>query len=77
MSFIVPDNKKIVETKIAIYDNIGNLVFETAQKNDKITWNLTNNAGRFVANGIYLVVAEIKDRNGNPYLYSAMVGVNR
>ena len=42
-----------------------------------IIWDLRNSAGRFVANGTYLVIAEARDRNGRVYTYSARLGVKR
>jgi hypothetical protein len=62
---------------LAIYDNTGNVVFETSGKNtDTFVWDLTNAAGRNVANGSYLIVAEAKGAK-RTYAYSAKVGVKR
>ena len=76
ISVILPNNEKAVETKIAIYDITGNVVFSTTAY-DNVLWDLRNSAGRFVANGTYLVIAEVKDRNGRIYQYSAKLGVKR
>ena len=57
--------------KVVIYDMIGNVVYSGTER----TWDLRNNAGRFVANGMYLVVVEVKDINGKPAMYSAKFGV--
>jgi len=54
-------NDKTQEVKAVIYDNTGNVVFETSGRG-KLSWNLTNNAGRNVANGTYLIVAEAERR---------------
>jgi flagellar hook assembly protein FlgD len=78
MRIVLPDDDKVQEAKIVIYDNVGNVVFETAAGRDgKATWNLRNSAGRYVANGGYLVIAEVKGISGKVYAYSAKVGVRR
>jgi len=65
------------QVNLVIYDNAGNAVYKTSGKNiDTFVWNLTNNAGRNVANGTYLIVVEAKGAKGN-YAYSAKVGVKR
>jgi len=76
ISVILQNNERVSETKIAIYDMIGNVVFSTTAR-DNASWDLRNTAGRFVANGTYLVIAEVKDRNGKTYQYSAKLGVRR
>jgi len=77
------------EVSVVIYDVAGNVVFackgtaclarsSSADKaNLVLTWDLRNNTGRFVANGTYLVIAEVKDRNGRTHRYSAKLGVRR
>jgi flagellar hook assembly protein FlgD len=63
---------------LAIYDNLGNVMFETSGRSfDSFTWNLTNKAGRKVANGTYLIVAEAKGTSGKTYRYSVKLGVKR
>jgi hypothetical protein len=47
------------------------------RNSELITWNLTNNSGRYVANGTYLVIAEVKGEKGKTYAYSAKLGVRR
>jgi hypothetical protein len=43
MRIILPDGDKVQEAKIAIYDNVGNVVFEKSTIRDgKTTWNLHN-----------------------------------
>ena len=76
ISVMLPNNDKAVETKIAIYDMTGNVVFSTTAR-DNVSWDLRNSAGRFVANGTYLVVAEVKGASGKIYTYSARLGVKR
>ena len=71
----LPDDK-ILEVKIVIYDNTGNAVFETSGGKTNVFWNLTNGAGRSVANGSYLIIVEAKGAKGT-YTYSAKVGVRR
>jgi hypothetical protein len=74
----LPDNDNVVSAKIVIYDNVGNVVYEAAAGRDgKADWNLTNLAGRDVANGGYLIIAEVKGISGKVYAYSAKVGVRR
>ena len=69
------------EVSIVIYDMTGNVVYSGASTGSAtggaIVWDLRNTAGRFVANGTYLVIAEVKDRNGKIYRYSARLGVKR
>jgi len=77
ISVVLPNNEKIAEAKIVIYDNLGNIVFRRNGKYSTLTWDLTNNAGRFVANGTYLIIAEIKTARGTDYHYSAKLGVKR
>ena len=78
ISVILPNNETARETKIAIYDMTGNAVFvETTAPGRPLTWNLTNTAGRFVANGTYLVIAEVKGASGKVYAYSAQLGVKK
>jgi len=55
----------------------GNVVFNTTVRGDRILWNLTNSAGRFVANGSYLVVVEAKGTSGKVHQYNTKFGVNR
>jgi hypothetical protein len=67
---------------IAVYDNVGNLVFtksdvRTRGNAAKISWDLTNSAGRIVANGSYLVLVEAKGASGKVYRYAAKLGVKR
>ena len=76
MSVILPNNEIAVETKIAIYDMTGNVVFSTTTR-DNASWDLRNSAGRFVANGTYLVIVEVKSTSGKIYAYSARLGVKR
>ena len=73
---ILPDNDKVLEVKAVIYDNVGNVLFEKIERGASVSWNLTNGAGRNVANGAYLVVAEARGNKGT-YTYSAKVGVKR
>ena len=75
---IFPNNERATETKIAIYDMTGNVVYSTASTGSAtVSWNLTNTAGRFLANGTYLVIAEVKAANGKVYMYSAKLGVKK
>ncbi|MDR0303147.1 MAG: hypothetical protein LBH98_00010 [Chitinispirillales bacterium] len=73
----LPNGERVSQIKAVIYDNIGNVVFEKTERDGSITWNLTNNAGRNVANGTYLIVVEAKNTNGKSYQYSTKVGVKR
>ncbi|MDR0303884.1 MAG: InlB B-repeat-containing protein [Chitinispirillales bacterium] len=66
------------QVNLVVYDNTGNVVFESKSRNDKdILWNLTNNANRNVANGVYLIIAEAKSASGKTYKYSTKLGVRR
>jgi hypothetical protein len=73
----LPNNERVVEMKITIYDNIANAVFEKSVKGDKTSWDLTNNAGRSVANGSYLIIAEVRGASQKVYIYSVKVGVKK
>ena len=78
ISIVLPNNATAVETNVVIYDMVGNVVFVGANPRVcPIIWDLRNQAGRFVANGTYLVVVEARDRNGGTYRYSARLGVRR
>ena len=84
ISVVLPNNERIAEMNVIIYDMTGNVVFDrrgriysTLTDDGAIVWDLRNRAGRFVSNGAYLVVVEARDRNGNIYRYSARLGVRR
>ena len=81
INVILPNNERAVETNVVIYDMVGNVVFEEKATNRtpvcRVIWDLRNPAGRFVANGTYLVVVEAKNINGRIYRYSARLGVKR
>ena len=67
------------EIKVVIYDNTGNVIYSgenSSGSGAKVTWNLTNNAGRTVANGAYLVIVEAKGQSGKVYSYYDKIGVN-
>jgi hypothetical protein len=73
----LPNNERVSQMKVVVYDNAGNAVFETETRGSKIEWNLTNNAGRNVANGMYLAVVEVKGMKGTVKVYTAKLGVKR
>jgi hypothetical protein len=77
---------------LAIFDNLGNVVFtasddlggqngvscnQTPPLRNAIIWDLTNDAGRFVANGMYLIIVEAKGISGRVYKYQSLIGVKR
>ena len=71
---------------LRILDNLGNVVFTADNvgatalgrpQQSPIIWNLTNNAGRFVANGTYLILVEATSISGRRFIYSSRIGVNR
>ena len=68
---------------IVIYDMTGNVVWASTASTGSATtatglsWDLRNSAGRFVANGTYLVIAEVRGVSGKIYVYSARLGVKR
>jgi hypothetical protein len=76
ISVITPEQSQI---NLVIYDNLGNAVFEKSgvRNNTDIVWDLTNKAGRKVADGSYLIIAEARVANGKIYRYSTKVGVKR
>ncbi|MDR0304088.1 MAG: hypothetical protein LBH98_04865 [Chitinispirillales bacterium] len=66
------------QANLVVYDNIGNVVFESKSGNDKeILWDLTNSAGRPAANGSYLALVEAKGVSGKTYNYSTKLGIKR
>jgi len=73
---VILPSDKVLEVKAVIYDNTGNVVFEKTERGASVSWNLTNNAGRNVANGTYLIIVEAKGAKGT-YAYSAKVGVKK
>ena len=80
----IPDSDKTEiakEIKVVIYDNTGNVIYSgenSSISGAKVTWHLTNAAGRNVANGSYLIIAEAKGgKTGKSYWYSAKIGVKR
>jgi uncharacterized repeat protein (TIGR02543 family) len=94
INIILPNNEKVLEAKIVIYDMAGNVVFASTplsnrsvvsnrsaasdtERSRSVVWDLTNNAGRYVANGTYLVIAEAKGITGKVYRYQAKMGVKR
>ena len=69
-------------TQVVIYDALGNIVYDRRSDNlssahNTVVWDLTNTAGRRVAEGTYLVTAEVKSRDGTVRWYSAKMGVKR
>jgi len=79
ISVILPNNERAIETKIVIHDMTGNVVHSGASTGSAtgLSWDLRNTAGRFVANGTYLVIAEVKSASGKTHAYSARLGVKR
>jgi len=78
MSVNLPNGEKTAETRFTIYDNVGNVISVSTVFGDKKSeWDLTNSSGRIVANGAYLVIAEVKEKNGKVYAYSAKLVVKR
>ncbi|MCL2844789.1 MAG: hypothetical protein FWE23_04975, partial [Chitinivibrionia bacterium] len=84
ISVIIPEAATV---NLAILDNLGNVVFSADDvraglkpaptADGAIVWNITNQSGRFVASGTYLIIAEATTVSGRRYLYSARIGVNR
>ena len=83
ISVITPEPAMV---NLAILDNLGNVVFTADNvgatvlgrpQQTPIVWNLTNQSGRFVANGTYLIVVEATGINGRRFIYSSRIGVNR
>ena len=72
-----PETAKI---NLVVYDNAGNVVFKKSDAKSggeiEISWNLTNRAGRIVANGSYLVIVEATGAaSGKVYRDSKKLGV--
>jgi hypothetical protein len=80
-SNIVSDKMEIMldgRVSFVVYDMTGNVVYRSkGEKSFAPTWDLRNSAGRFVANGTYLVVVEAREANGKVSYYSAKIGVKR
>jgi len=77
ISVTLPNGEKAAQTQFVIYDNVGNVVFTQTVKGERAEWDLSNAAGRIVANGAYLVIAEVKEKNGKVYAYSAKLAIKR
>jgi len=77
ISVILPNNECVASANVMIYDMTGNVVWASTGSATGLSWDLRNSAGRFVANGAYLVVVEVKGANGKMYQYSARLGVKR
>jgi hypothetical protein len=74
---IIVKTPEQAQINLAVYDNTGNVVYKSSGRNtDTFVWDLKNSAGRNVANGSYLIVAEAKGAKGT-YAYSAKIGVKR
>lgn len=77
----ISEKCEVRSVKLIVYDITGNVVFETKVAGEGfqrvVVWDLTNSAGRTVANGSYLVIAEVKTQSGKIYNYSAKLGVKR
>ncbi|MCL2845972.1 MAG: hypothetical protein FWE23_11100, partial [Chitinivibrionia bacterium] len=55
----------------------GDLGGQTPPLQNAIVWNLTNQSGRFVANGTYLIIVEATTVSGRRFVYSARIGVSK
>jgi flagellar hook assembly protein FlgD len=77
MTLRLENNERVAQTKVVIYDNVGNMVFEAVTREDKLVWDLRNSVGRNVANGSYLIVAQVRGSSGKTWGYSAKLGVRR
>ena len=58
-------------------NNVGDLGVCNTPLQNAIVWNLTNPAGRFVANGTYLIIVEATGISGRIHRYVARIGVKR
>jgi hypothetical protein len=77
---VLPNGEKASEVKVVIYDMTGNVVYNYELRithYELMRWNLSNNGGRKVANGSYLVIADVKTERGATHAYSAKLGVRR
>ncbi|MCL2845346.1 MAG: hypothetical protein FWE23_07855 [Chitinivibrionia bacterium] len=86
ISVITPE---LAQITLRILDVLGNVVFtetsvgaglkpaRTNAADNAIIWNLTNQSGRFVANGTYLIIVEARGISGKIHTYSTRIGVNR
>ncbi|MDR0304514.1 MAG: C10 family peptidase [Chitinispirillales bacterium] len=75
---VLPDNAKVKQLKVVIFDNVGNVVFEeTVHNKASVVWNLSNASGRAVANGMYLAIVECKGADKNTYRYYTKFGVRK
>ncbi len=64
--------------ELAVYDAVGNLVHVTGNlllSNGNALWDLTNLDGRFVESGAYLVVAELRYRDGSVKQVRKFLGI--
>lgn len=59
--------EEIRDIRVAIYDLSGQQVFESGFVENGFQWNLQNNEGRTVANGVYLYVVRARGFNGEMF----------
>lgn len=61
----VAEGKGIAEVQVQVYDLAGGVVYESGyQQGNALSWNLLNNQGQTVANGVYLYVVTAQGSNG-------------
>jgi hypothetical protein len=54
--------------QVELFDLSGRKVFDSGEvQGNTFIWNLQNNAGRWLANGVYLYVARVRGFNGEVY----------
>lgn len=57
--------QNIQEIQVGIFNLSGRLVFNTGWVQNGFIWNLLNNRGEIVANGVYLYVVTVRDSDGS------------
>jgi len=63
LSFLV-EGQGIQDIQINIFDLSGRAVFNTGWIEDSFTWNLQNNQGHPLANGVYFYVITVRGFDG-------------
>jgi hypothetical protein len=58
----------IASLQVELFDLSGRKVFDSGEvQGNTFIWNLQNNAGRWLANGVYLYVVRVRSFNGKIY----------
>jgi hypothetical protein len=63
------DGQGVSSAQVEVFDLKGRKVFDSGEVQDNtFTWNLQNNAGQRLANGVYLYVVRVRGFDGREYV---------